>query len=1160
MIKSLRVSNEHLSLQLDVGTPGEVVMPGIRITSIRDKQVSHEYFSVPSCVFEYSVNNGPVRNASRDLEITKDEEVQPGRVIEVDAKAPADHLLFKVQLAVDGARPAILLAIDVENQQDKPVFLRTVLPKLIGLRARGNHPFGTLGMVPIEIGSTVPLLPLYLNFELDPMQDGYNAGTMGMPYRGEAKRIGLPTSMNAMEVVDYFAPEGGGLFVADIEHDVRGGVAPIQLTLSILGVEGFWVAQIPPGGVVYAPRLAIGVHHYGDWHQAVDYYVSKHRGRPNWQFPKAPAWFRGQGSIYSPTGGGGGGVYLANTIENLPHGAVATTFGTLGPANDVGERFLEWPPMGPIPLTEAGLAPAGAPVAVAVRKNKDEDLFVVNDVGALAWTYERDNGSWKFPTTPITPHHLAPPGARLAAVARHDEQIDVFVVGADGALWTIYGPATDVNSWTAVPLSAPGLSMPGAGVAAITRDRKHVDVFVLDTNGALRWTYERDNGAWLLAPQQITSSGLSTAGGNLAALARNFDQTDVFLVDADGKITTIYKTTRRDDGRWETTRLGQPVAGGGGGGIAAIAREGRHEDVFTIGISERVYHTAMRNNGAWSNPVPIAAISESNSKAPPRSEKFASEGAPITAVAHPLETDLFFIDHSGRMVRLFQERALLEFNAKPWREMDNPGPTIAGFSTPGGATAAVLRGGQEDVFLVTKGRIRSFRELPKFLEEATSLGTDVLYLWDYWEGLLDKPDDHAPGTQPLHPPYFNKGDYIPRRDLGGEDALREGISRVHDAGGKVILYVEPFIIFKDSLVARFRPDPNFKTHGEYLAGRYPAKAPLSVIANDEERAEPKEWEVWKYCHTMVPKFSRWQDYVEQVVTRLVNDYGADGIFLDSFGWQMNWPMSVRYLGPAGEEPHDYWPLEYAQGVLELADRVRSAIGPHRVLLVETPSGPIRHHCHGGTTADFGFHVGARLSNQSRIVASPSRYGLPKVRYFGNGGSGEYSLNKLHQVYAAGHDLALCYQHISDGDEDHIRELVRIRRLYADALIHGEQLYQLKTGSDDVVAYYYRDSRGSYDLITVVNTSPDIDHEVQLKLQPHHAGSVWTELLTGNQYTCTWNILNLHTVPAPKTDKTKDLLVLARGGPWLRGTRTGKEPLVAGRPWLEVSNAAQEGGM
>ena len=188
------------------------------------------------------------------------------------------------------------------------------------------------------------------------------------------------------------------------------------------------------------------------------------------------------------------------------------------------------------------------------------------------------------------------------------------------------------------------------------------------------------------------------------------------------------------------------------------------------------------------------------------------------------------------------------------------------------------------------------------LHDARSLGTSVVYLLDYWE---------RAGTGPVYPHYWNKGDYDIRADLGGEPALMEGIRRLHDEGGKVIMYVEPFIVWKDSRIG--------KESGARWAGRYPHGHPLGLIAAPGERGQ--EWPIYDHCYTMVPALREWQDHVIGVAKRLVETYGADGIFLDSFGWQMNLPMRTSLDG------RDRWPGEYARGVLELADRVMAAIGP-----------------------------------------------------------------------------------------------------------------------------------------------------------------------------------------------------------------------------------------
>lgn len=1100
----LTVAGGDISVRLALGT--ETDRPpdrGIRIESLRNVAAGgeHEYLIAPSFLFEFALDDGPPRIASRDLIVTGHDVVVPERHVRVRARAREDPLVFAIDIVADGVQ-AVVMGVTITNEGPVDVYLRMVIPKLLGLRTRGNAS-DSFGMISMEIGSAVPLVPLLVeNGRPDEIDGTFNPGTMGMPYRREAKRIGVPTSMNTLEVASiYDSVGGGGMFVADLDGDVDRGIAPVQLTVSLGGIEGFWVSAIPPHGEVVLPRLAVGVHNAGDWHEAVDYHRRAATG-PIGPAPKPPPWFRDAAAIYSHSGGGAGGIYLANDIENLPDGAVATTF-------EVGGA---WPPAGPIPFTQAGLAPPGAPMAVVTRDFRDQDLFIVDNEGAIAWSSMREGGSWSSPAQRITSPGFAMPNGGIAAVARNSTQIDVFVLRvSDGAVWSVFGPGIDVSSWRAARLSEAWVAPPGASIAAITRDGRDVDVFVIGALGAIRWLYERNNAAWQAPSQPITEDATAPHGGHLAALARNAEQTDVFFVDAGGLITTVYKTSSADDAPWWSATLSRRVAPAGAG-IAASVREAKDEDVFVVGTGGAIIHSTMRDNGGWSESTTIAVSREGGTV---QRDGFAPAGAPLAVVARTGRTDLFFGDHSGAVVLLSAN------SAGEWTAGD--ALTLGSFSTPGATTTAVMRNDlQEDVFVVMKGRIRSFADLPLLLEEARSVGTDIVYLWDYWEGrpsVQADVDGHGP-LVPLHPPYFNKGDYVPRADLGGEDALRRGIARIHELGGKVILYLEPFIIFKDSYVARFRPRSGFKSQGEYLGGRYPTKAPLEVIARAERGAE---WPIYDFTHTMVPAFARWRSHVLKVVGRLI-DYGADGILLDSFGWQMNWPMHVDYSGPQGNEQLDLTSLDYTRGVLELADAVREIVGSDRIVLVETPSGPMGRHCHGGLSADFAFHIRDGLSNQSRITASPVRYARPEVRYFSNGGD---SLNRLHQIYAAGHGLALCHQHVIAGQAGHLKRLVDIRRDHAETLIHGDQHYQPQAdaGRGDVAAYAFRSTGGSA-IITAVNTSESTDYRGALRLRAEHFDSAWTDLISGRSITAKGPVLEV-VLPRGGAATPDNLIVLLR---------------------------------
>jgi hypothetical protein len=386
-------------------------------------------------------------------------------------------------------------------------------------------------------------------------------------------------------------------------------------------------------------------------------------------------------------------------------------------------------------------------------------------------------------------------------------------------------------------------------------------------------------------------------------------------------------------------------------------------------------------------------------------------------------------------------------------------PQIPAWFRDEGAVYSFAGGGAGGIYLDLPNmrldaRIKSFEELPNFLTEARALGTNIVYLPEYWEGV---PADRGG-------PYFNKGDYVPRSDLGGAAAFIDGIRKIHQQGGKVILYVEPFIIYQASQIGM---QNGAKWEGHDLLGAF------------------DRWYAGNY--KMVAPFVPWQDYVVSVAERLVRDYGADGIFLDSYGWQMNWQVKV------GTGSKLYSPQEYNLGVLQLTARVRSAIQaikPDAVVMGETTAGPLVHVWDGGLSADFGF-----LSSQgiTKIVASPVRYGIPEENIFSNG----RNLNELHQVYAAGHNLALCcdwpgtfmYANIA-----HIRTLVEIRQKYKDALIHGKQAYQPGTGSTDIVAYFYEGSDNQ--VITVANTS-GTNYSGPITLRESEANTSWKNLITGN---------------------------------------------------------------
>jgi Domain of unknown function (DUF6259) len=213
--------------------------------------------------------------------------------------------------------------------------------------------------------------------------------------------------------------------------------------------------------------------------------------------------------------------------------------------------------------------------------------------------------------------------------------------------------------------------------------------------------------------------------------------------------------------------------------------------------------------------------------------------------------------------------------------------------------------------------IRDFRQLPSLLDQARSLGTNIVYLVDWFEGKAGAPPYNY---------WMNKGDYIPRADMGGAAALKEGISALHSRGGRVILYVEGFIINQESQVGR--------THGAQWSIMGPKGPP--------EQPYPGNW---KPC----PGAEGWLGYIEGVARR-IGSYGADGIFLDSQGFQKDWKCMSR---KHGHRPGD--PEVFNNGCVHLCRRVRAALregSPDAIVYIEGPT-MLRLFDHVDGSLDWG---------------------------------------------------------------------------------------------------------------------------------------------------------------------------------------------------------------
>ena len=133
-----------------------------------------------------------------------------------------------------------------------------------------------------------------------------------------------------------------------------------------------------------------------------------------------------------------------------------------------------------------GQAAPGAPVTAVSRSTDKLDIFVVGlDQRVYTGAWEPDFADGWHGWWPIG-NLQAPPGARISAVSRSTDKLDIFVVANDGQVWTAAWEPDFTDGWQGWwpirGITAP----PGAAINAVSRSTDKLDVFVTDSAGMIQ--------------------------------------------------------------------------------------------------------------------------------------------------------------------------------------------------------------------------------------------------------------------------------------------------------------------------------------------------------------------------------------------------------------------------------------------------------------------------------------------------------------------------------------------------------------------------------------------------------------------------------------------------------------------------------------------------
>ncbi len=325
-------------------------------------------------------------------------------------------------------------------------------------------------------------------------------------------------------------------------------------------------------------------------------------------------------------------------------------------------------------------------ITAVSRKAGQLDLFTVRDDGRV-WTAWWNGGGW---SDWVAIGGFFPPGARVAAVARTADNLDLFVCGNDGRVYTAWwfeggGWSGAADNWRSIG----GFFPPGAPVAATTRAAGNLDLFICGNDGRVYTSWWYDGQEWSgLNDSWASVGGFFPPGAPVAAVARSPRNLDLFITGNDGRVWTSWWYEGAPDW-WSGVHDNWMSVGGFfpvGAPVAAVSRAEGNLDLFVCGNDGRVYTAWWTGAGGWSgmadNWMSVGG--------------FFPVGAPVAAVSRAEgNLDLFVCGNDGRVYTAWWT------GAGGWSGMADNWMSVGGYFPVAAPLAAVARAsGNLDLFVI----------------------------------------------------------------------------------------------------------------------------------------------------------------------------------------------------------------------------------------------------------------------------------------------------------------------------------------------------------------------------------------------------------------------------------------------------------------------------
>ncbi len=177
------------------------------------------------------------------------------------------------------------------------------------------------------------------------------------------------------------------------------------------------------------------------------------------------------------------------------------------------------------------------------RNPNQIDLFITGHNGHVYTSWYEDGSDWsglgdKWRDIGGT----FPVGAPLAALARRPNQLDVFVTGLNGHVYTSW--YKDGSDWSGIGdkwRDIGGTFPAGAPLAVVSRKPNQIDVFVTGQNGDVYTSWYLDGGDWSgLGDKWRDIGGVFKSAAPVTAISRNPGQIDLFVTGHNGDVYTSW--------------------------------------------------------------------------------------------------------------------------------------------------------------------------------------------------------------------------------------------------------------------------------------------------------------------------------------------------------------------------------------------------------------------------------------------------------------------------------------------------------------------------------------------------------------------------------------------------------------------------------------------